>query len=430
MDRLSSRCLGLWLALALAALPGILGAQRLSLQECRDMALATNAKLRTASNAVDAAEETRREAFTKYFPEVSASGMAFRANRNIIEFGILDLVTVSFLRTGHVAGIQFVQPLFMGGQIYNGNRLAEIGVAVAELQRQQSRNDVIETVDKYYWQISALRAKQSTLASATVTVDSLLYNVQAALDAGVVTLNDVLEVKLKRSQLTADSVDLANGLSLCRMLLAQYIGQGLAEVDVDTRPASDVPADPIDSWREPSACVSATADYQMLQKGVEAAELRRKIELGKNLPMVAAGGGYFHENALDASHGFLAAALTVSVPISGWWGGTHAMRKAKIEARDAKLRLDNDTELLQLKMRSAWDDLTAARRKAAIAKESIGQALENLGIYQAMYEAGTTTITDLLDAQTLHRRACDDLTEAVAMYQVKLTQYLIATAQI
>lgn len=412
------------LALPLAA------QQRLSLDECRTMALANNTRIHTATNALDAARELRREAFTKYFPEVSATAMLFKANKGIIEFGVLDLLTVSFLESGHVAGVQFVQPIFMGGQIYNGNKLAEVGEAVAELQRLQSQDDVAMTVEKYYWQIAALKAKRRTLLMAMTTVDSVQTTVQAALDAGVVTLNDLLEVKLRRSELEADSVDLDNGMRLCRMLLAQYIGAGDTEVDIAGEVPDTVPSIPYDIYRDPEQALTSTNDYQLLKQSIKAADIKTKLAVGANLPTVAAAGGWIHENALQSSHGFWVAGIAVSVPITAWWGGSHAIRRAKIEKTNAELKLTDDSQLLQIGMRSAWDDLTAAQRKAQIAAQSITQAAENLRIYQAMYDAGTTTITDLLGAQTLHRQSCDRLTEAIALYRVAEAQYRRATAQL
>lgn len=403
----------------------------LTLDQCRQMALANNARIRQADDAVGAARQTRREAFTKYFPEITAAGMAFKSNKDMVQVGILDLVTIGFLTSGYMGGIQFVQPLFMGGQIVNGNRLAEVGEAVAELQRRQSANDVLLTVDKYYWQIAALQAKTLTLRAAMATVDSLQQQVQAALDAGMVTLNDLLEVRLRRSEFQADSVDLANGIALSQMVLAQYVGADSTSVAIDFDPTTlnEVPQMPYDDYRDPAAALDDTPQYQLLLQNVRAAELRRKITIGKNLPSIAGGGGLFYQSIFNAKHAFGALMVTVSVPLSGWWGGSHAIKKARLEEASARTQLQNDAELLQLAMRQAWDNVTASQRKAQIASEAIGQAEENLSIYQAMYDAGTTTITDLLQAQALQRQCCDRFTEAYASYRVALTTYLIATAQ-
>ena len=69
---------------------GTVSAQRtLSLEECREMALENNAKMKNARLDVEGAREGKKEAFTKYFPNVSAVGTAF----SFFRFGIKKTVT-------------------------------------------------------------------------------------------------------------------------------------------------------------------------------------------------------------------------------------------------------------------------------------------------------------------------------------------------
>lgn len=404
--------------------------ENLSLDSCRQMALQNNMKIRAAHNAVGEAEELRKEAFTKYFPQVNASGFAFKSNKGIIQFGLLDMLTVSFLDKSVNAGITAVQPVFMGGQIVNGNRLAEIGVAVSELQRRQSGNDVIQTVDKYYWEITALQAKRETLMAAMTAVDSLCHDVAVALEAGLITSNDLLEAQLRRSELQADSVDLDNGINLCKMVLAQYIGADTSHVDIEYIPADSVPTIPLDVYMPPEQALADNPDYLLLKENVKAKKLEQRIELGKNLPTVGVGAGYFYQNALDTDHGYGAVFVAVNIPLSGWWGGSHAIKRTRLASKTAEIELEDMSELVVIGMEKAWDDLTAAQRKADIAHKAIATATENLRLYNVFYQAGTATITDLLAAQALHRQTLDRFTEANAAYQVALTQYRIATSQI
>lgn len=416
--------------MSFSTLSAIAQQSELSLDMCRQMALQNNLKIRTAKNAVSEAKELRKEAFTKYFPQVNATGFAFKSNKGIIQFGLLDILTVSFLDKSVNAGITAVQPIFMGGQIVNGNKLAEIGVAVSELQRQQSHNDVIETVDKYYWEILALQAKRRTLQAAMTVVDSLCHDVKAALDAGLITSNDLLEAELRRSELQADSVDLDNGIKLCKMVLSQYIGADSTYVDIADIPVDTVPSIPFESYRVPSNALQDSPDYLLLKENVKARKLEQRIELGKNLPSVGLGAGYFYQDALDSKHGYGAVFVAVNIPLSGWWGGSHAIKRKRIARETAEAELTDLSELIEIGMKKAWDDLTAAQRKAKIAYEAIIPATENLRLYNVFYQAGTSTITDLLAAQALHRQTIDRFTEANAAYQVALTQYLIATSQL
>lgn len=403
--------------------------QPLTLDTCRQMALRNNIKIRTAKNAVNEAKELRNEAFTKYFPQVNASGFAFKSNKGLVQFGLLDILSVSFFDKSINAGITAVQPIFMGGQIVNSNKLAEIGVAVSELQRRQSHNDVIQTVDKYFWEISALQAKRRTLMAAMTAVDSLCHDVSVALEAGLITSNELLEVQLRRSELQADSVDLDNGISLCKMVLAQYIGSDTAQVDISYIPADTVPDIPYHLYRQPGQALPDNPDYLLLKENVRALKLEQRIEVWKNLPSIGAGAGYFYQDALGSKHSYGAVFMAVNIPLSGWWGGAHAIKRKRIASETAEARLNDLSELIEIEMAKAWDDLTAAQRKAAIAHKAIEPATENLRLYNVFYQAGTTTITDLLAAHALHRQTLDRFCEATAAYQVALTQYLIATSQ-
>ena len=59
-----------------------------------------------AVNNIEAAGETRREAFTKYFPQVSASFTAFKTHNDVLEYDFFDLITVGLINKGKMAGIQ------------------------------------------------------------------------------------------------------------------------------------------------------------------------------------------------------------------------------------------------------------------------------------------------------------------------------------
>ena len=61
----------------------------LTLQQCIDMAVANNAALKRADNTALAATQTRKEVFTKYFPEISATGFGFRSHNYIFQYNAL-----------------------------------------------------------------------------------------------------------------------------------------------------------------------------------------------------------------------------------------------------------------------------------------------------------------------------------------------------
>ncbi len=61
------------------------GAQTLTLDECRAAAAEHNRTLRDGRLDLEAALQTRREALTGYFPQVSASGGVFQAQHGLVQ---------------------------------------------------------------------------------------------------------------------------------------------------------------------------------------------------------------------------------------------------------------------------------------------------------------------------------------------------------
>lgn len=402
----------------------------LSLDQCKQMALMNNTAMQRAANDAESAKQQRKEAFTKYFPEISAAGGGFWANTCVLQYNVLDLLKLELIKHGVTAGVQLLQPIFMGGQIINGNQLAKVGEAVAQLRREQTSQEVLLTVEKYYWQLATLHSTRRTLTSAIQMLDTLQHQVQVAVDAGVMLRNDLLKVELKRNDYRAEMVDLNNGINLCRMVLSQYIGEDFDRpIDIDEPEQLIVPEYPTALRIDPTEALPNTLDFQLLNANVKAKRLEKRMEVGKNLPMVVGGAGWYYHNLLEQRNNFGALSIAINVPISGWWGGSHAIKRKDIELKNAELERDDLCQMLQIDMQNKWDELTAAHRKMQIAHEAIAQANENLRLNRLYYSAGTATITDLLDAETLQRQALDSFTKSLGDFRLARAAYLFATGR-
>lgn len=402
----------------------------LTLQQCIDMAVANNAAMKTAGNNTEAARQTRREAFTKYFPEISAQGFGFRTHNYVLQYNALNLLKIELIKHGVMGGVQALQPIFMGGQIVNGNQLAKVGEAVADLQAKQTASQVKVTTEKYYWQLAALKATKGALSSGLTLLDTLSRQVGVAVDAGIVTNNELLKVELQRNDFATKMVDLDNGIKLCRMVLSQYVGAAYTSpVDIDATVPDSVPPYPLDLLVDPAEALIQTNDYQLLVNQVKAKKLEKRMEIGKNLPSVLGGAGWYYHNVLEQGHNFGALMLAVNIPISGWWGGSHAIKRKDVELKNAQIQLDDLSDMLKINMQNKWDELTAAHRKMTIASQAIGQSSENLRLNQAFYDAGTGTLTELLDAQTLNQEAKDKYIAAYGDFRVAVAEYLSVTGR-
>lgn len=421
--------------LVLIAFAGLLSvhmdAQKVyTLDECRTMALRNNVKVRNAANDVEAARQGKKEALTNYFPNISATGIGYNANKGLLQMDMGPDMSMSMLKNGIMGGVVATQPIFAGGQIVNGNKLAAVATEVGEIRKEECENEVRLTVEQYYWQVVTLQEKLSTLASVERQLESIHRDVEASVEAGVTTRNDLLQVRLRHNDISVSRINLENNLSVCRMMLAQYIGADADTIVVDSRiPMDCAPEFPQDLYCDHAGALAGTTGYRLLQSDVKASRLQQKIEAGKNMPSVAVGAGYMYDDLMDKGHPFALGFVSVSVPITDWWGGSHAIKKRKLQVANAENRLSDNSELLMIAMRKSWTDLQDAYRQILIAQNSIEQSTENLRLNEDYYRAGTTTMSDLLDAQSMYRQSRDKYVDAYAQFQIKTVEYLQATGR-
>lgn len=420
-------------------------AQTYTLEQIKDSALHNNMAIRSARYNIEAAQQQRKEAFTKYFPNISGTGLWFNANKGMAKMemnpsnymtpelgaslaqsfpaealaALANPVSISMMKNGTIAGVQAVQPVFAGGQIINGNKLAKVGEDVSRLQLQLSENEVEKTAEQYFWQLASLQEKMKTINAADALLADIYKDVDVAVRAGVALRNDLLRVQLRQNEIASQRLKLQNGLSLVRLLLSQYCG--LRDTSFVITYQTDL-VQQISSLQGTETLVNLP-EYQLLGKQVEATALQQKMAVGQNLPSIAIGAGYNYHNLLDNDHTFGMLFATMSIPISDWWGGSHAIKRKKIEHQNAQEQLADNAQLLQIRMQNAWNNVEESYQQLQLAQRSIEQAEENLRLNRNYYNAGTSKMSDLLEAQMLFQQACDKRTDAFADYQNKLLEY-------
>lgn len=415
--------------------PNEVGAQVYTLDECKQMAIENNARTKNSGLDIEAARQQKKEVFTKYFPSISASGTAFKADNPLITTGVtipqMGTLPVELLEDGLIGMVTAIQPVFAGGKIINGNKLAQIAIDAAELQHDLSKEEVLQKIEKYYWQIVSLKEHLSTLNSVDTLLTRIHNDVNKAVEVGVASNNDLLKVELQQNEIASSRLELDNLLILSKMLLAQYIGttmDSLQRMDVayfDTEERRELQSYYISNEEG----LDRLASYQLLDKNIEAAKIQTRMKRGEYLPTVGVGASYANENLLGKStnHGVIFA--TVSIPISDWWGGSHALKKKRIEERKAINEKEDLSGQLVLKMQQTWSSLQEAEKQISLANSAVKQASENVRMNRDYYNAGTSPISDLLDAQTLYRQSYNRLTTAQINYKLKLSDYLFASGR-
>ncbi|MGB5106688.1 MAG: TolC family protein [Candidatus Zixiibacteriota bacterium] len=419
----------LTLVLCLSVTPQIIAQDSLSLQDCIDLAFENNYTIKNSQLELKAAQRARQSALTNYFPSISAGRLQWNAETALLALELSD-ASMGLLKKGSIDYIGAVQPLFTGGRIVNGNRLARLGVDVSTIKENIARNDVVLKTEAFYWQIISLQEKALTIRAYEEMLDSLLKQVEDAYASGIVMQNDVLRVRLKRSEVLLDKSRLDNGFEQARMALCQFLGLPLNSriVLVDSL---KVEASPQALKVHHSQALPARSEYKLLELSVKAEKLQTNLVRGEYLPQAAVGINYqrlkFDEND---SRSFSMIYGTVSIPISGWWGGSHELNKRKQEERIAENNMRDSFELLLLQMEKSWQDLNDAYTQYQLSEQARVQAVENLKVNQDSYDNGLTPVSDLLDARAMLQQSQDQVAEAKTHFLTERSRYLQVTGRL
>ena len=292
--------------------------QSYTLEQCLQMALENNYKLKKAQNNIKSSEQDKKEAFTKYFPNISAVGGTYKTNNGMAEISLAPLVLgmeMSMMKDGIVAGISAIQPIFTGGQIYLGNKLTEIGTEISKYQLKQTEDEIILTVNQYYWQLVSLQEKIKTIEIMESLINNIQNDVKNAVDAGITNQNDLLQIQLKKNNIASSRLQLENGIRLSKMVLGQYIGDFESNFDIISPQQDSLPSPITYRINHIDALPSLNA-YQLVNKNVEASKLQQKMKIGQNMPTLGIGAGYFYHDLLNQDHSFGMIFASVTVPIS------------------------------------------------------------------------------------------------------------------
>ena len=415
--------------------------QTYTLDQLKQLAVENNYNLRSARNAIQQSKEVQSEAWTKFFPQVSALGLGFQNNKPMIDIDIelpdviasmipegLIPANISLMKKGVYGSVSAIQPVFMGGQIINGNKLAKVGVEASELQLEASEDQVELTTEQYYWQMVSLKEKQQTLKAVLDMLETLEKDVNNMVRVGAVNRNDLLQVQLRKGEIETAQLELENGLATISQLLAQHVGKTGETIDVVSSAAAPVPALPVALRQDHQSALAATPQYRLLEKNVESHKLQHKLKVGQNMPSVGVGASYSYNDFFEKSSSAMVFAA-VQVPISGWWGGSHAIKRQKLALQDAQEQMEDNGQKLIIRMNNAWAAIETSHKKLQIAADAIVQAEENLRLNKDYYRVGSTKMSDLLLAQQQYQQARDRYTDAFADFQTKQLEYRQATGQ-
>ena len=417
-------------------------AQPLTLDSCLALARKNNVDIRTSQLEIESAREVKKQVFTKYFPQVKLAGLGYYSANPLIHFGLednqsydmrvileelYDLAStktdfkkeMSLMKKGASGSLMAAQPVYAGGRIITGNKLAKLGIEAAELQAEMKERDILENIESTYFLVTGLQQKVATVDAALDLIDSLDRTVQSALANGLVTRSDALQVQLKRNEMLANRQQLASGIRLSKRLLCTQIGIAYNDNLLFADPTVTTGDDFDFQLATPNAQASSRPEVRLLELSVEAEHLKRRLTLGEVLPQLNLIGSVFYGNIIKKDPSANAVVLlSLSVPLTSWWETTHKMRQHNIQIAEARLRQDNLNQMMSLEEEKAYSDMVDAAMLIRSDSAALAIAQENYRLASLNYTAGLATISEVLQAHALLLQAQNAITDRQTTYVV------------
>ena len=178
---------------------------KLTLQQCRQRALAYNEELQKGDLEIQRAELDRKNALSARLPQIDGSLMGMTTKDQ-------DMMGMTLqMRAFYLAGITVAQPLYTGGKITTGGKLAQVGVDVARLQQQKSRAELLCDVDKAWYSLINVRQKIVMLETYRHQLEVVTKQIKQAVEAEMTIGNDALRVETKLSEIDYQLQKARNG---------------------------------------------------------------------------------------------------------------------------------------------------------------------------------------------------------------------------
>ncbi len=429
-------------------------AQRvLTLDSCRSLAKEHSRTLQQKDEEIKAAHAKKQQVMTNFFPQVAARGVYLHMQKELhlidwdkplghlnflIPERLRHLGTVD-LRNLWVGNVTAIQPLFLGGKIISGYKMASLAERLQGELRQTAETEVETKLDETYWQVVSLRSKERLLDQLVHLLEQTVKDVDASIDAGVATKADGLSVRTKLSEAEVKRSQVVNGLELSRMLLADLCGLSedepftlaeeghLQELLLSTQTA------PIARDEDTEAAIERRSEIRSLRLVDSIYSKRVNMESASLFPKLYGVASYSTSNPNSfqgqkkefAGQYYLG--LMLEVPISDLFSGTFKRRQAKAEHRVKQLELAEARSKINLQIKQALRTADDARRAYTTALSAVKMAEENMRYAKAGYDEGVIPLLNYTMAQTAWMSAQDSLIDAqirVLLTESKLKKIL------
>jgi len=310
---------------------------------------------------------------------------------------------------------------------------ASAGEALARAKAEVSRRGLALTVTKAYYALLTGQRKYATAQQSFDQAKHYLDITQTLQKGGEVARSDSVRAELQYNTQDQAFREAKLAMDQARMdlavLLFKDFDQNFAVVD-DLGLASPLP-----EFTEIQAMAGReNPDIRAATGALTAAKVDVKIARQAYLPSLTADLAYGIEANAFAFHSTVAASpekgplpnlgyfLTVSLNVPVWdWGARRSrVRTAEIRREQASVELSATQRTLMRNLQGYYEEARTSREQMTALQRAVELAAENLRLTLLRYQAGESTILELVDAQTMQIQSRNAYDDGLVRYRMAL----------
>jgi outer membrane protein len=389
--------------------------KQLTLERAVALALETNQLVKAANLGVQAADAQTRMAFSGYLPKLTFDYNLTRGNNPVYVFGTL-LTQRRFTEANFALSslnnpapltnfqnrISLNQSLFDFGRTRKAVTQARVGRDLSESELEKIRQDLIFRVFKSYFETLLAQEMVRVAEDGEKSAAADGEKAEALFKAGLAVESDLLSVQVHQAAQSEELVKARNQLNLAFSNLNFEMGLPLNGTYELVKPQKPYLAENSDLASLQALALENRPDFRQTQLASRSRELTVQSAKADFWPTVNAFGSWETDSADFASNGGNNWIAGVNVHLNLFNGRADQARLAesRFQQRRSSALQDHMAQSVRLQVQKACLDLQTAGQRIEVNQQAVRQAEESLRIIRNRYEAGLTTITDLLRAET------------------------------
>ena len=307
-------------------------------------------------------------------------------------------------------------------------RKSSAALAEARAKAEIATRGLVVTVTQAYYGLVAAQRKYATEQRAATEAQGFLKISQQLQNGGEVARADVVKASIQSQQRQRDlqeaQLDMRRSrLDLAVLLFPDWNENFTVVDDLQT-------LDPLPGF--PEVEVAAKKNNPQLAAALAALEVA-------NHQVTAAWGGLLPSLSMDYFYGIdsnqfairtdgvrnlgYSTVATLQIPIFSWGADRSKLKQAELRRDQAKVELSHEQRQLLAHLRQFYEEASTARSEMESLASSAEMAADSLRLTNLRYQAGESTVLEVVDAQ-------NTLTQARNAYDDGQVRYRVAVANL